>query len=522
MAANGWSELGAMLGGGGGQFRQEQLQQQGLLAGMRQASLLEDARQKRDAAMGMNQLPQALQNVMSPNDPVTGQAYDPAVQQQFQADLVTNLLRAGKDPRQVSGFLKDQQGIDWGKQAMAAATGAQPDLNLVNRIDMVRNGKPVDLTSVEGDTLVNRMVTPDQQAAQGGNTPTQIGIADMMLKGAQAHAANAAAGEHSAHARLFDKQTAAGGFRPDPSAVGGPAVSPAGVPGGVPLPTTNEHGDAFLSALSPGDAATVKALAEGRLAFPTGAALRAPYWQSMLTNVATYDPSFEAANYQARSRTRNDFTSGKSAQTINSLNTVLGHMGDLSDSADKLNNSGLPWWNSLANATLNAAGDPRIKEFDANKKAVVDEMTRVYRGTGGSEQDIKTWSDALDNAGSPEQLQGVIGKISELLQSKINALTDQYRQGMGTIGQHQSFITPKAQATLKKLEKRAGMTYSSPEQDSTPSLNDALRVSPGMAPASPAPAPAAQAASPAASVYRAVDPKTGHAVVWNGSAWVPE
>ncbi|MGA0588099.1 hypothetical protein ACO2Q2_13360 [Dyella sp. KRB-257] len=514
MATNGWSELGAMLGGNS-QARQMQLQQQGMAMGMRQASMLEDARRKRDAAMGLAQItPQAIQNATSGLDPVTGQPFAPEVASQLQSELVSAMLHAGRDPRQISGYAKDQQGIDWGKQAMAAATGDHPDLNLVNRINMVRQGTPVDLTTIQGNTLIDRMVTPDQQAAQGGNTPTQIGIADMMQKTAQAN-------ERNAHARLFDRQTAAGGFRPDPNAAGVPTASPAGVPGGVPLPN-NMHGDAFLGTLSPGDAATVKALAEGRLAFPTGAALKAPYWQTMLTNVATYDPSFEAANYQARSRTRNDFTSGKAAQTINSLNTVLGHMGDLSDAADKLNNSGLPWWNKLANATLSATGDPRIKEFEANKKAVVDEMTRVYRGTGGSEQDIKTWSEALDNAGSPQQLQGVIGKISELLQSKINALTDQYRQGMGTIGQHQSFITPKAQATLRKLEHRAGMTYASPGDESVPSLTDSVRAAAGISAAAPVSAAPAPATAPAAPVYRAVDPKTGHAVIWNGSAWVPE
>jgi hypothetical protein len=178
----------------------------------------------------------------------------------------------------------------------------------------------------------------------------------------------------------------------------------------------------------------------------------------MLSAVSQYDPSFEAANYNARSKTRNDFTSGKSAQTVNALNTVLGHLGDLSDSAAGLNNFGgmLTPLNTVTNAVSSATGDPRVKEFDANKKAVVDEMTRVYRGTGGSEADIKTWSDALNSAGSPAQLQGVIGKISELLQSKINALGDQYTQGMGTINQHSSFISPKSQQTLMKLSQRAG------------------------------------------------------------------
>lgn len=203
MTSNGWSELGAMLGGNS-QARQMQLQQQGMAMGMRQASMLEDARQKRDAAIAMDQVPQAIHNVMSPFDPVTGQPYMPEVKAQFQGDLVSAMLRAHQDPRQVSSYIKAQQGIDWGNQAMAAATGDHPDLNLVNRINMVRSGKPEVLTSVDGGTLIDRMVTPDQQAAQGGNTPTQLSLADMVIKAAQAN-------EHNARARLLNAQAEAGG-----------------------------------------------------------------------------------------------------------------------------------------------------------------------------------------------------------------------------------------------------------------------------------------------------------------------
>lgn len=503
---SGWSELGAMLGGGA-QMKQ-QAYQSGVETGARQADLLEQARQRRDENLGLQAItPQAVASVVSGADPVTGQAFDPAALSALQGGLVSAMFHAKMDPRQLSGYQKDEQSIGFKRDAMAAAVDPSVGQDSLNRRLMVLAGKPVELTHVTDGVAFNPMATPDSQTI--GATP--VGLAEMMLKGAQAHAADASAGEHAAHARLFDTQTAAGGFNPHAG------VEPSlGGAMGLGASAGGATGDAFLQTLPANDASTVKALAEGRMAFPSGAALKAPYWQNMLAAVGQYDPSFEAANFQARSKTRNDFTSGKSAQTINSLNTVLGHMGDLSDAADKLNNTGLPWWNSVANATLSAAGDQRIKEFEANKKAVVDEMTRVYRGTGGSEQDIKSWSEALDAAGSPAQLQGVIGKISELLQSKINALTDQYHQGMGTIGQHQSFISPKAQSTLQKLEQRAGMHYSAPADVGAPALGDAGATVPA-APAAPAPSPTA-----AAPAYRAVDPHTGHAVVWNGSAWVSE
>lgn len=237
-----------------------------------------------------------------------------------------------------------------------------------------------------------------------------------------------------------------------------------GMMGGGAQGGAQVNGPDFLKTLNPTTAQQVKALAEGRMQFPSGFALKSPYWQTMLQAVSQYDPSFDAVNYNARAKTRSDFTSGKAAQTINALNTVAGHLGDLSDAAQKLNNFGgvLTPLNSVKNFAESTMGDPNIKEFEANRKAAVDELTRVYRGSGGSEQDIKTWSDALNSAGSPAQLQGTIGKISELLNSKISALGDQYKQGMGTAGDQGAFISKKAQAALAKIAQRSGEVPAGP------------------------------------------------------------
>lgn len=197
---SGWNELGAMLGGGDG-VQRERLREAGMEAGVRQADLLEQARQRRDQSLGMNGVTaQSITNVVSGKSPVTGQPFDPDVLSTLRGELLSNMFHAKIDPRQLSGYQKDEQGIGWGDQAMAAATTPNADLNLLNRMNIVRNGKPVDLSTVQGDTLINRMVTPDQQAAYGGNTPTQIGLSDIALKGAEATAANARAGASNASA----------------------------------------------------------------------------------------------------------------------------------------------------------------------------------------------------------------------------------------------------------------------------------------------------------------------------------
>lgn len=236
-----------------------------------------------------------------------------------------------------------------------------------------------------------------------------------------------------------------------PAITGGPAPAAA-----RPRYSQDLTGEDLIKSLPGPVAQQVKAIAEGRLAIPTGAGLRSPYWQQMLGVVGQYDPSFDVNNPGKRMATAKAFASGKEAQQVNALNTVIGHLESLSKATDAMGNTWSPAFNSVKNWISAQRGKPEVKDFEATKKAVVDELTRVWRGTGGSEGDIKTWSVSLDAANSPEQLHAVVAKIGELLESKLSALDDQYKEGMGTIAQGRQMLTPKSRQTLDKLEQKTG------------------------------------------------------------------
>lgn len=247
--------------------------------------------------------------------------------------------------------------------------------------------------------------------------------------------------------------------RPRSSAEGGPVT----IPGNAEAPNVapGERNDAYLQSLDAPTAALVKSLVEGRKAFPAGAALRSEYWQRMLGAVAKYDPAFDEVNYNSRAATRKDFMSGKSAQTINALNTVVQHLDRLSTSVDGLNNSWSPAYNSIANWASKHAGSKIVTNFQTDKKAVVDELTKAWRQSGGTEGDIKSWSEVLDAANSPEQLHGAIAEMGHLLEGKLSALADQYTQGMGA-SPDRPVIMPAARAVLTRLEQKAGLSTESP------------------------------------------------------------
>jgi hypothetical protein len=196
----------------------------------------------------------------------------------------------------------------------------------------------------------------------------------------------------------------------------------------------SKSGEEYLATLPGGPkgslANQVRALAEGRRAMPTGTALRSPIVQQLVGAASQYDPTLDAANSITRVATRKDFTSGKSAQNITAINTALGHFGSLWKASQGLENRSIPAWNAVANATESATGDPRVNKFNLARNAVVNELERVFRGSGGSEADIAQWRATINSSMSPDQLRESIAQGIDLLHSRLEAIGNQYNQGM--------------------------------------------------------------------------------------------
>jgi hypothetical protein len=232
--------------------------------------------------------------------------------------------------------------------------------------------------------------------------------------------------------------------------------------GGPPMDPTLDKltGPDFLAKLRPADAATVKALASGRMAFPSGAALKSPYWQNMLNSVAHYDPEFDAINYQSRASTRKDFTSGKSSQNIKALNTALGHVGQLYDQiGGTASHGGFPLAttvNAIQNAYERSAGDSGVTKYDQTAGAVSSELTQVFRGSGGAEADVKRYLGELSSNASEEQKKEAIKNIAGLLNSRLQAIGDQYQKGMGTSAEPLKILDDHAQQVLGNIMGTGG------------------------------------------------------------------
>ena len=220
--------------------------------------------------------------------------------------------------------------------------------------------------------------------------------------------------------------------------------------------TAGLTGEAALSGVDPGTASIVKAYAEGRMAFPGGAAMRSPRMMQLLTLVGQYDPSFDATDYNLRNKTAADFASGgKSGQKVQAINQALHHAGALSDSIDSLNNTNiLP---GIVNPIVNYAeqklgGDTRQGTFKMNADALAAELRKVYSGAGGgSLSELKDWQSSFDlNAGQNQQ-RAYLQKGMQLLNGAIDSHRDNYTRGMGPKADFGKLISPTAQADLDRV-----------------------------------------------------------------------
>lgn len=227
------------------------------------------------------------------------------------------------------------------------------------------------------------------------------------------------------------------------------------VQGGAQAPRLS--GDDFLQTLPPAASAQVKALAEGRQAFPSGYAMTKPYNQALLAAVSQYDPNFDALNYNKRAETIKSFSpGGADANNVAAINTAVTHALSASDAYDRLDNSKLPWLNSITNFVANNEGDANNQKAFADvgtaTTAFAGEMAKVFRSSGMAESDIQDWKSKLSTNASDAQKNAVIGEAVELMNGRLNALGEKYNQGMNTKKQGIELLSPIAQQSMLKLQ----------------------------------------------------------------------
>lgn len=264
---------------------------------------------------------------------------------------------------------------------------------------------------------------------------------------------------------------------------------------------TTKNGDEYLASLPPSTARLVKAIAEGNKAAPS-ASSRSPEAQQLLQAVYQYDPSASDTNLPVRTATQKSFTSGADAKNLMALAQFAAHAEQLSEMIPKLSGIALPFVGTAVNSAINNASDPYTGNLTAwNQKAdaVAHEGRAAFAGaSGGTLAELEKQAASLGGNSSIQQKQAALASISDLVRSRIQLAQDKYDKGMGTVSKPLEIVSPHVREALDSL--------AAIDHQGKPSTQSA----------------SGQASLPTTSQPRAVNPQTGHAIVWNGSAWVDE
>lgn len=220
---------------------------------------------------------------------------------------------------------------------------------------------------------------------------------------------------------------------------------------GSGVPTAGATGEDALTGMNPDQANLVRQLATYQLPI----SFLNKYTPAQKTHLAAlasqYDPGFDEQQYPIRQKLKESFTSGPDAANITSLNTVIGHIGALSDAADQLHNRGFTPWNAVANAVSGSMGNPAPVSFDQKKAAVSSEMAKLFKGTGSpTDSGVREWENTLKSSESPEQLQAAIQGAVELMGSRAEALRSKYENGFARPKDVQ-WLNPQSRSVLQKL-----------------------------------------------------------------------
>ena len=167
-------------------------------------------------------------------------------------------------------------------------------------------------------------------------------------------------------------------------------------------------------------------------------------------------PDFDQTTYQAKNKLVQGYTSGPQSREINAYNTTMGHLSVLDDAVSALNNGNVRLLNSLANSVGAGTGNDAQTVFKAIVHRVGPEITGAYISGGGGEGERATNEEDFNLNLGPQQLHTNIATSAKLLDSKVQALENQYKNSVGRDDFAQRFITPEAQAARSKLIGGAG------------------------------------------------------------------
>lgn len=160
-------------------------------------------------------------------------------------------------------------------------------------------------------------------------------------------------------------------------------------------------------------------------------------------------PPYKSFNAEVNATMAKYSTSGKLGQNALSLNTALGHASSAYDSYKALGNTNQEWLNVPINKLKQKTNDPNVVALGINLNALRGELSNVFKNTGGTDQEIASWKEYLNEDLTPSQTIAAMTKVDELLRSRLDAMEFQKSQAGGG---EAPLISPHAKKISQDLQ----------------------------------------------------------------------
>lgn len=240
---------------------------------------------------------------------------------------------------------------------------------------------------------------------------------------------------------------------------GGPSMAPASVtagsaPHGVPAPPgiDPQKWAAQTADLTPDTASKLAAVLQYDQSIPSGNVLARPEWSTIMGRTKQIDPTFDAKQFD----TRKAYLSSYAKSNLpTSLDTVMHHLDSFNTAAEGLHNTGVKPWNYLTNQVLDmTVGNPAMKTFDDRANAVAGELSNIFKATGATDQEIKSWRDNLSASATPEEFHQQLQGLTDLIRGRLEAIQNRYQTVTGR--QSPQLLSDESRAIWERFNKPAG------------------------------------------------------------------
>jgi hypothetical protein len=265
-------------------------------------------------------------------------------------------------------------------------------------------------------------------------------------------------------------------FTADGQPFGAGSVNPASAAAAQPVNIDPKTGrdEQFLASLNPLDRAGVNGVLNGDMN------AQSRNLQKYLPAAQRAEPGFQQQTYFTRLATMKDFApQGTSGKNITAINTALGHIQQMYDTADQLGNlQHMPMLNTPYNAArsqLDPDFQKNVAAFRATAIGSSGELAKAFRSAGMSEKDINDWKNLFDEDSSPTTIKAAADQALHMLDTRLDAVADSYNRGMGLASNKggPDLLSPTARAIHDRILGGGGAAPGAapqPQQQASPQI----------------------------------------------------